>query len=62
MRRALESLSYPLSLKHAWAMNLEKQPLVTYERVEFEKYLVEVQDLGTLPIILEEFMQYISDE
>ena len=34
-------------------MNRDKQLLLTIELVEFEKYPVEVQDLGTQPITLE---------
>ena len=40
----------------------ENWPLVTDEPVEFEKELVEVQNSGKLPIILEESMEYTSNK
>ena len=39
-------------------MNRENRPLVTDEPVGFEKQPVEVQDLGKLPTILEESIDY----
>ena len=43
-------------------MNGENQLLVTHEPVEYDKELVEVQDVKSLLIILDEFMEYTSNQ
>ena len=39
-------------------MNGENRPLVTEEPIEFEKYLVEVQDFRKITYHLEESVEY----
>ena len=41
-------------------MNGENQPLVTYEPIDFEIQLVEVQDFMNITYPLEESMEYTS--
>ena len=44
------------------SMNRENQPLVINEPVEFSKLLVQVQDFIKTPILLEEYMEYTSNQ